>query len=161
MATKPPVKRKRRNAGQTQKLLDRIGIEALCAEIRAGKTKRALCAELTVAVNSLDQWLAANKEREAPWRAARRESAQAWDELAGEVIQAARNDFQLRKARELGHHYRWRARMINPIEYGDKIEVEQRTTVSDLSEKQIDTRLEALIERARKANEPPPLSGAG
>ena len=34
----------------------------------------------------------------------------------------------LAKARELAHHYRWRAAKIAPREYGDRVQVDQTVT---------------------------------
>lgn len=46
-----------------------------------------------------------------------------WEEKAESCIADAADEFELKKARELAHHYRWRAAKIAPREYGDKLEV--------------------------------------
>jgi len=48
-------------------------------------------------------------------------SARFWDEKAARVIEAAPDKFELERARELAHHYRWRAKAIAPRDYGDKV----------------------------------------
>ena len=47
-----------------------------------------------------------------------------WDERAGDVIQQAADPFELAKAKELAHHYRWRASKIAPRDYGDRIQAD-------------------------------------
>jgi hypothetical protein len=37
------------------------------------------------------------------------------------VIASAPDRFALEKARELAHHYRWRAKAIAPRDYGDRV----------------------------------------
>jgi hypothetical protein len=37
------------------------------------------------------------------------------------VIASAPDRFGLEKARELAHHYRWRAKAIAPRDYGDRV----------------------------------------
>jgi hypothetical protein len=44
--------------------------------------------------------------------------------MAEDVIAQAGEQFDLAKAKELAHHYRWRAKMANPREYGDKTSIE-------------------------------------
>jgi len=57
-----------------------------------------------------------------------------WDEMATQKIEDADTDFQLTQARELAHHYRWRASKIAPKEYGDKqqVDVSGSLTLRDL-----------------------------
>lgn len=55
---------------------------------------------------------------------ARKQAALIWEEKAEEVIQQAADPFELTRARELAHHYRWRASKIAPHQYGDKIQAE-------------------------------------
>jgi hypothetical protein len=54
-------------------------------------------------------------------REARAKSAKVWDEKAEQVVRDAPDKFELEKARELAHHYRWRAKAIAPRDYGDKV----------------------------------------
>ena len=55
---------------------------------------------------------------------ARKQAALIWEEKAEDIIQQAADPFELTKARELAHHYRWRASKIAPHQYGDKIQAE-------------------------------------
>jgi hypothetical protein len=45
------------------------------------------------------------------------------------VFAQASDAFELAKAKELAHHYRWRASKIAPKLYGDRLQVEGKFTV--------------------------------
>jgi len=47
-------------------------------------------------------------------------AAAAWDEKSELLLTNAKDNFELMKAKELAHHYRWRAKAIAPRDYGDK-----------------------------------------
>ena len=47
-----------------------------------------------------------------------------WDEKALAGIEAAKDAFELAKAKEAAHHYRWRASKIAPSEFGDRQAIE-------------------------------------
>ncbi|MCY1243810.1 hypothetical protein D9M72_568450 [compost metagenome] len=55
------------------------------------------------------------------------------------------------KARELASHFRWKASKANPREYGEKLEIDQKTTITDLTEEQLDAKLARLLEAGREA----------
>ena len=44
-------------------------------------------------------------------------------ERAETEIRDSADEFELKKAKELAHHYRWKASKIAPRDYGDKLEV--------------------------------------
>jgi hypothetical protein len=110
-AGQPPVARER---------LDAIGFEAVCDDLADGKTLTAIASAACVSYGSLHAWLNFDAERSARAREARQGTACMWDERAAIAIEAATNAFQLAKAKELAHHYRWRASKIAPKEYGEK-----------------------------------------
>ena len=56
-------------------------------------------------------------------------TAELWDQVAVEGIERATDTFELAKAKEIAHHYRWRASKIAPKLYGDKQSVEGKFTV--------------------------------
>jgi hypothetical protein len=56
-------------------------------------------------------------------------TAEYWDQVAVDGIAQAGDPFELAKAKELAHHYRWRASKIAPKLYGDKQSVEGKFTV--------------------------------
>jgi len=109
---RPPVARTR---------CDEFGIGAICDMITSGVSMTAISQEIGVSIGSLITWLDGDAERSARVREARSKSAKVWDERAEEVIRLAPDKFELEKARELAHHYRWRAKAIAPRDYGDKV----------------------------------------
>jgi hypothetical protein len=101
--------------------LDAYGIDAICADILHPYPMRAIAESIGVSQGSLIAWIGAAPERSARAREARAQTAQMWDAKATEVIEEAGDQFELSRAKELAHHYRWRASKIAPREYGDKI----------------------------------------
>jgi len=104
--------------------LDEMGIDEVCEMILNGQSYRQIAAVASVSAGSVVSWLNETAERSARAREARAQAAILWDERAVEVIEKAQTAEEITKARELAHHYRWRAKMVNPKEYGD------RTTIS-------------------------------
>jgi len=105
-----------------QNKLDAIGIDAICAKIGERATMTDIAAEIGVGIGTLIAWIEADSERSARAREARARTARLWDEQATREIAAATDPFELAKAKELAHHYRWRAAKIAPRDYGEKIE---------------------------------------
>lgn len=104
-----------------QQKLNALGIDAVCERIGNGESMTAIAQNVGVAFGSLSAWLAADGERSARARDARQATARHWDEKAEAEIAAAIDPFSLSRAKELAHHYRWRASKIAPREYGDKL----------------------------------------
>lgn len=100
-----------------------IGIDVICAKIMDGNSMTDIAAESGVSFGTLHAWLAANPEHSARAREARAATAKLWDDKATSTIESAGDQFELSKAKELAHHYRWRASKIAPREYGDKLAV--------------------------------------
>lgn len=99
---------------QEELLIDRIeGGESITAIARSIGKDRA----------NLMKWVNADILRSARVKNARIAAAAAWDELAEQGITMASDTFELSKAKEMAHHYRWRASKIAPKDYGDKIEL--------------------------------------
>lgn len=107
-------------------IFDIVGIDAICNDLSGGVTMTAIAGKQNVSVQALCQWIAADPSRSARVREARTEAAKLWDELATDGIQNAADPFELAKAKEIAHHYRWRASKIAPKEYGDKIELDNK-----------------------------------
>lgn len=104
--------------------LDEKGIDWLCDRLTDGAMQREICDELGIGAATLGKWIAADPERSARAREARIASARAYDELAALGIMNASDPFELAKAKEMAHHYRWKASKINPKEFGDKVTAE-------------------------------------
>lgn len=95
----------------------------VCEFISDGLSLTAIAEKAGVGIATFLTWTELDPERSARVREARRLMARLWDEKAERVIEAAQDDFELKKAKELAHHYRWRAAKIAPKEYGDKLEL--------------------------------------
>jgi DNA-binding transcriptional regulator YdaS (Cro superfamily) len=125
--------------------IDALGVDALCDRLCAGESQTAIAESLGVGVATLSRWIAADPERSARVREARIAAARTFDEMAEAELRKATDPFGLAKARELASHYRWKASKSNPREYGEKIEIDQRTTITDLTEEQLDAKLTRLL----------------
>ena len=101
--------------------IEAFGIEAVCERLSNGMTMTALAEEIGVTVGKLSQWIASDEEHSARAREARIHAARIWDEKALSVVEQALDPFELARAKELAHHYRWRASKTAPKEYGDKV----------------------------------------
>lgn len=110
--TRPPVGRNK---------CDAFGLEKMCELIVAGESLTSIAARVDVHVSTLITWSEQDTQRSARMREARSHSGRIWDEKAEAGILMAGDKFELDKAKELAHHYRWRAKAIAPKEYGDKI----------------------------------------
>lgn len=74
-----------------------------------------------ISPGNLSDWIARNEECSARAREARVYAARIWDEKAVSEIEMATDPFTLSRAKELAHHYRWRASKTAPKDYGDKV----------------------------------------
>ena len=115
----------KRNAnGETKKKLEAVGEDALIAKIADGMSNKQIAEELGVSTPSVTQWFNAEPNRSARAKDARRESAQAEDDMALEAIARLGEDSKpgdIARAREEAQHRRWRAKSRDPERYGDKV----------------------------------------
>lgn len=123
--------------------LDTLSTDDLCTRLRSGETLTAIAISLKVGKATLIDWIAADIDRSARAREARAAAAAMYDEQAEELIERARDPFELAKAKEQAHHLRWRASKVNPAAYGDKVQVDAKVDTRSLSD-------EALAERLAK-----------
>lgn len=100
--------------------IDAYGEDAVIESITDGMSLNELARRLGVAIGTLLTWIAASPERSARAREARTYAARIWDEKAIEAIEAAQDPFELARAKEMAHHYRWRASKSAPKDYGEK-----------------------------------------
>lgn len=98
--------------------------EEILALIKSGEAFYAIAGHFGVDRGDFTRWIEADSQRSARAREARKAASAAWDEKAERGIDEARDPFELAKAKELAHHYRWRASKIAPKEYGDKVQTE-------------------------------------
>jgi len=101
-------------------LLDYFGVDWVCDQILDGRTLTAIAQEATVTVSTLVRWIAADEQRSARVNTARQQAGATWDAMAEDELRKSGTPHQLAIARELAHHYRWRASKIDP-QYKDKV----------------------------------------
>ena len=118
---KAPPEKKATTAGQR---MEAYGIDAIADDVSGAKTMTEIAAAIGVTVGQLSTWITADVEHSARVREARTVAARYWDERSEKEILSASDPFELARAKELAHHYRWRAAKIAPKEYGDKIQAE-------------------------------------
>lgn len=133
-------------------ILDAFGIDAFCDEVVDGKTYVKIARELGVSKASVINWLSSDNDRSARAKTARVLSAQSADELAEEVLMDKTIDPIIR--RELASHYRWRAKVVNPREYGEKLQIDGKMEVNTLTDAQIEARALAIRSRLAAAETP-------
>lgn len=109
--------------------LDLIGIDALCERLAEGISMTQIAKESGVSLNALHRWCS-DEEHSARILIARSYAATLWDDKAEQGFIEAEDMFQLTKARDLAHHYRWRASKIAPRVYGDKLGIEHTGNVT-------------------------------
>jgi len=137
------------------KTLDAHGLDWLCDKLIAGETQTAIAESLRIGVATLSRWIADSEhpERSARVREARIAAARSFDEKAEQELRDAKDPFTLARAKELAHHYRWKASKADPRGYGEKIEIDQRTTLTDLTDEQLDAKLESIEAKRRQAED--------
>lgn len=116
-------------------------LEAICDMIEDGMMQSEIIREIGMSVGGYNRWLAADPERSARVIESRIHSAATYADKAERVLEQADDEFPLRKARELAHHYRWKASKMNPKAFGDR--VQQDVNISD----PLADRLDAAIRR--------------
>ena len=111
-----------------QDKINAYGLDAICDDILNGKSLREIARNLGVDIAQLCRWKA-QPQHSARVSDAMAATAEYWDQVAVDGIAQASDPFELAKAKELAHHYRWRASKIAPKLYGDKQSVEGKFTV--------------------------------
>ena len=96
--------------------------DEVISRIEGGRSISKVAVELGIRRSALSEWLDSNPGRSARAREARIVSAEASDDKAEAVITEAKDPMELAKAKELAHHYRWRASKISPT-YGEKLDM--------------------------------------
>lgn len=124
--------------------LDALGLDEFCARVADGHSYRAIGRSIGVGASAIIDWLAVDSERSARAHAARVLASQSFDEMAEEVLLTGKNPHDANAAtldpqtrREIAAHYRWRARVVNPRVYGEKLQIDQTVSTRQLSEEEI------------------------
>jgi len=103
--------------------IEAFGEEAIMHRLSDGATLIQLSTEIGVGRSILDYWLRADPRRFARAREQRKQSSEAFEELAFNEITTAKTPLELAKAREMAHHYRWAAAVRSPATHGTKVEI--------------------------------------
>lgn len=143
--------------GEAKEKLELCGIDAICDDIIDGLSYRDIAKNLGIGVSRLHAWLEADPERSARARSALRESAMSCDDEALDVLRDKTIDPA--RAREIASHLRWRARVRDQSRYGEKLQVDQKTEIVNLSSEEIArqrAKIQEQIEAARRGALPPP-----
>ena len=137
--------------GAASDKLDAFGVDAVCEAIGDAKSMTAIAQEIGVSIGSLLTWIEADTERSARVRESRAVMARYWDEKSEKVLEEAPDEFGLKKAKELSHHYRWRASKIAPRDYGDRMTLagDKENPLTTVPDEQIDRRLAELMARGQ------------
>lgn len=116
--------------GDAIKKIDAYTLDQICADIADALPLADIAKRIGVNRGSLLTYIQKDPVRLARVSTIRAWTAKLWDERAEQVISDAVDSFALNKARELAHHYRWRAAKIAPADYGDRVTQEHTGSVS-------------------------------
>ncbi len=114
-------------AGQpiARRLADRIeadgGDDVVLGRVASGDTVKAIASDYGVGYDTLRRWLNASEERKTAYLEAKRDSADALVEEAGEILDKANTDSapQVTKAVKRAEHKRWLAGKRDREQYGE------------------------------------------
>lgn len=113
----------RRQRGQLRTELDHIGIDVVCEMLLSDLGYEAIAAKFRTTSSRISEWIHSDAERSARAREALRRSSITCDYKAETAILGLSSNAtpgDIAKARELAQHYRWRAKVRNPHDYGEK-----------------------------------------
>lgn len=89
-----------------------------------GDAFRVVAKKMNVSTRTLNKFLSL-PENINEYRAVMQESSDSYASMAEEtLLNAPGNKFELQRARDLAHHYRWMASKRNPKRYGDKLDID-------------------------------------
>jgi hypothetical protein len=118
-----------------------FGAERVKDCILEGLPLTQIAQRIGVATSSLLRWISGDSVLAKEINDARITAARTWDERAEELVAYASDPFKLAKAKELAHHYRWRASCIAPREFNptkvgdpDALATDQNTFLKELAD---------------------------
>lgn len=132
-----------------QAALDRLGLEAVCDRIIEGQSVNAICRAIEISASAFWRWVAADAERSARVKSARIASAATFAEQAGEVLED--KSIPIDRGREIASHKRWEAKMRNPRDFGEKLELSGELALHNLSAEELDARAATLAKQIAEA----------
>jgi transcriptional regulator with XRE-family HTH domain len=98
--------------------------------IEQGMTQTKIAQRLGIDQAQYNRWLYSDRHRLIRARDAMTRAAQAYADKAIDELEAANDAVSVTKANNLAHHLRWMASRYNRALFGDKIEVNQDTTIT-------------------------------
>lgn len=122
--------------------------EAILSLMREGNSLRKACSEHGVNKGTFLLWVERENGLADQYARAREEmlDAQAEElESIGDDAAAAETAVQVAGLRLKADNRKWLLSKLAPKKYGDKLEIDQRTTLTDLTEEQLDARLAQLV----------------
>lgn len=117
--------------GEATRKCEAFGMDAVVEAILAGAPYRLIAETIGVSFGAFFLWINADTDRSARARKARADAAQTYDEMAeAALMTAASTAVEIQRAAQLASHYRWRAKVVNPADYGDKQQHEHEHKLS-------------------------------
>ena len=119
-------------------------ISIVLASMEDGLSLRKSCEHAEVSVTVFLRWVDADDELKEQYARARTRllDAQAEElEEIGEKAARAGTAAEVAGLRLQSDNRKWLLSKLAPKKYGEKLEIEQRTTIADLTEEQIDARI--------------------
>ena len=98
-----------------------LDLDDIVGRIECGETLTSVAESLGMPRSTLMHRIG-QLDASARVEAARKVGAAAYAEKAETVISSAEDAFELAKAKELAHHYRWQASKANPATFGDRVQ---------------------------------------
>lgn len=141
----PPIKPIK---GMQTVVLDALGIDGLCGLIVEGHSLTRIAQHVSVGKTTLLGWIAADPDRSARVREARRLSSESYADMAEDVLMQATTPVEVSRARELAQHYRWKASKMDPGQYGDKVQLDGSLNLNELDDEQLASRIARLAAAA-------------
>ncbi len=125
-------------------------MDEVCEWIASGKAITHLARDMDISYNALITWVNTDDERARRYAHARDDQADTFaDEIVTLADGAGTESGEVNKARLQIDARKWVASKLKPKRYGDKIEIEQNLTVTDLTDEQLNARLEQLISKPK------------
>lgn len=128
--------------------------ESILALMREGSSLRQACEQVSVKKTTFLDWVEREPALADQYARAREQmlDAQAEQlEAIGDEAARAETAVQVAGLRLKADNRKWLLSKLAPKRYGDKLEIEQRTTFADLTEEQIDARIAQRLEQIGQA----------
>lgn len=126
-------------------------ISLILARMEEGCSLRKACSETGVSASAFLRWVDADSELQEQYARTRARlldtKAEELEEI-GERAARAETAVEVAGLRLMSDNRKWLLSKLAPKKYGEKLEIEQRTTIADLTEEQIDARIAQRLNQA-------------